>query len=903
MPNQNNKTVDSDKDEEDISCDQPPSSVSNREQPSSSVSNRTTSELETERRVTFAAAQAAFEERIRKKLMPSKKQQTSSNTSATTVRSSELEKIAPAAAHAAFEERIRKKLMPSKKQQKSSSTSASPPQTTTDEPHDAIATSETNQHSGAQPSADIEQIDDNDGPEPPVATLEESLNTADTDIANKTSAAISNNLESINQLSPPVPFNAQFQAATANIPDNKTDLINQLAPPTPFHPHNVPDTKTLADREVTINQLSPPVPFNYAQFQAATDNIPDNKSDLINQLAPPTPFHPHDVPDNKVVNINQLSPPVPFNFTEFEGGEEDDDIKMNAKERMNQMPLAVSNNDNEDESNHTTHDVPGPHRQNVGTYPPTSAARPEEEQSEMINPPPPVSGNHNQVPDIIRRPPPPSMLLDPFRVSDPSNVTSEQVLETAAVENVAVGVVDASVEQDETNILEAYAVDDDIYGATPLEPTLPWWKQRRTKILLGSVLVIVSSLAIALGVLLSQSSDPEQVLTNSTVTLFVTPPPTISIAPSLSIAPSTSPPTITYECFDADDGGEDGILYNAVRSYVDQLCAVNKICPIAQVYGWPINSWCVGNVKDMSYLLYYAENFNEDISNWNTSSVTDMSWMFAGASSFNSDLFWDTSSVTNMESMFDGASLFNGDVSNFDTSSVTDMGWMFYNAWAFNGDVSNFNTSSVTRMYSMFESAGSFSQDLSNFDTSSVTDMESMFSYASSFNGDISNFNTSRVSDMGNMFSSATAFNQDLSNFDTSSVTLMNGMFQCAGSFDQDLSNFNTSKVTNMGGMFWGAVLFNQDLSNFNITSGTDMWRMFEGATAFNQDLCSWQDSFPYTYASNIFTDSNCTYQDTPNETQKGPFCSSSCGSSLFVSHTISSSSLFVCLLDINLSA
>jgi len=363
--------------------------------------------------------------------------------------------------------------------------------------------------------------------------LEESLNAADTDIANKTSAAISNNLESINQLSPPTPFNyAQFQAATDNIPDNKTDFINQLSPPTPFHPYNVPDTKILADREVTINQLSPPVPFNYAQFQAATDNIPDDKSDLINQLAPPTPFHPHDVPDNKVLDINQLSPPVPFNFTDFErDDDDDDDIKMNAKELMNQMPVAVSND------NDSSHVEP---IQNVGSnhFPNTS------EQSEIDPPPqPPVSGNHNQVPDIIRRPPPPSMLLDPFRVSDPSNITSESVLETATVENAtAQGVVDASVENNETSILEAYAVDDDIYGATPLEPILPWWKQRRTKILLGVVLVIVSTLAIVIGVELSNDDGPVTVVNNVTnVIVNVTDSPSISLAPSTSSAPSSSP--------------------------------------------------------------------------------------------------------------------------------------------------------------------------------------------------------------------------------------------------------------------------------------------------------------------------------------------------------------------------
>ena len=84
--------------------------------------------------------------------------------------------------------------------------------------------------------------------------------------------------------------------------------------------------------------------------------------------------------------------------------------------------------------------------------------------------------------------------------------------------------------------VEAYLVDDgdgEVYDATPLEPTLPWWKQRRTKILLGVVIVLVGALTVALGV--SLSNNPEPVLT------FVTPTPTISIATSLSIAPSTSP--------------------------------------------------------------------------------------------------------------------------------------------------------------------------------------------------------------------------------------------------------------------------------------------------------------------------------------------------------------------------
>jgi len=56
------------------------------------------------------------------------------------------------------------------------------------------------------------------------------------------------------------------------------------------------------------------------------------------------------------------------------------------------------------------------------------------------------------------------------------------------------------------------------------------------------------------------------------------------------------------------------------------------------------------------------------------------------------------------------------------------------------------------------------------------------------------------------------------------------------------------------------------------------MYRMFYGATSFNQDLCAWGDKFPYgKHALDIFTDSGCTFTDTPQEDQKGPFCASDC--------------------------
>ena len=178
------------------------------------------------------------------------------------------------------------------------------------------------------------------------------------------------------------------------------------------------------------------------------------------------------------------------------------------------------------------------------------------------------------------------------------------------------------------------------------------------------------------------------------------------------------------QCFAANDGGRDGILYQAVRDYVSQDCANNNNCAVGQTYGWPMNSWCVGKVTDMSYLFYDMDTFNEDISGWDTSSVT-------------------------------------------------------------------------------------------------------MFLLAKSFNGDLSSWNTSSVDDMGDMFGGASSFNSDLSLWNTASVT--------------------------------------------------DMRWMFDGATSFNQNLCAWGDKFPYNDADYIFAYSGCTYQDDPQEDQKGPFCASDC--------------------------
>ncbi len=158
---------------------------------------------------------------------------------------------------------------------------------------------------------------------------------------------------------------------------------------------------------------------------------------------------------------------------------------------------------------------------------------------------------------------------------------------------------------------------------------VPWWKQP-TKIFL--VCCISLALAISLGVGLGVASTS----TVETVVVIASAAPSISLspsqAPSMSLSPSQSPsqspsigPSQTpsqhptkqfYECFSTRDD-----LKATVDTYISSGC--NKgfnACPdITSKYGWPMNSWCVGKVTDMSNLFYEMSTFNDDISLWEMS--------------------------------------------------------------------------------------------------------------------------------------------------------------------------------------------------------------------------------------------------------------------------------------------
>jgi hypothetical protein len=90
-----------------------------------------------------------------------------------------------------------------------------------------------------------------------------------------------------------------------------------------------------------------------------------------------------------------------------------------------------------------------------------------------------------------------------------------------------------------------------------------------------------------------------------------------------------------------------------LRMAVDRYLQDNSpFTDLAEVYGWPINSWCVSKIADFSN-LFRAEvgdggspiriaMFDEDISGWDVSGAKLMTNMFLGAPVFNSDLSkWD----------------------------------------------------------------------------------------------------------------------------------------------------------------------------------------------------------------------------------------------------------------------
>lgn len=201
-------------------------------------------------------------------------------------------------------------------------------------------------------------------------------------------------------------------------------------------------------------------------------------------------------------------------------------------------------------------------------------------------------------------------------------------------------------------------------------------------------------------------TDSATVVDDSGVS-FSTPKPTSS---KPTPPPTPNPTEPSYQCF--PDRNE---LKTAIDRYVQDGCGrgIDYCTPdISNKYGWPMGSWCVESVRDMSTLFYELTTFNEDITAWDVSGVTNMRRMFYRAHSFNQDISkWNTGNVADMHQMFHSAHAFNRDLP-WKTSSVKTMYGLFCNATSFNKDISGWDISNVDDMYGMFWGAKSFNQNL-----------------------------------------------------------------------------------------------------------------------------------------------------------------------------------------------
>ena len=174
--------------------------------------------------------------------------------------------------------------------------------------------------------------------------------------------------------------------------------------------------------------------------------------------------------------VNELTPPVPFNYAEFEGDSKQKSTKSKS--------VADTISDEELVYHPTREDIEGDIIQGI-----TNEG---------------CGSNRRGWGDIASR----SQETETEDVLAQTNVrtttTTDLSLHDSDVENCS------DTQEANATEVEAYAVDEEVYDATPLEPALAWWKQKRARFLIGAMFVMVGALALALG-LNSGSSDVSSV--------------------------------------------------------------------------------------------------------------------------------------------------------------------------------------------------------------------------------------------------------------------------------------------------------------------------------------------------------------------------------------------------------
>ena len=214
-----------------------------------------------------------------------------------------------------------------------------------------------------------------------------------------------------------------------------------------------------------------------------------------------------------------------------------------------------------------------------------------------------------------------------------------------------------------------------------------------------------------------------------------------------------------------------------------------------------IEDWDTSNVEDMSFMFFWAINFNHTLNNWNVSNVRNMSGMFQAAMKFNQPLYkWNTSNVKTMSFMFNYAKSFNQNINNWNVSKVEDLSYMFCECEVFNQPLNDWDVSNVKTMEGTFRRAYKFNQPLYKWNTSNVENMHEMFVQCKAFNQALNSWNVYNVKNMEAMFCDTLSFNQPLDKWDTKNLKKIDSMFKYSKVFDcyDSLVNWDLNKILNM---------------------------------------------------------------------------------------------------------
>jgi len=326
--------------------------------------------------------------------------------------------------------------------------------------------------------ARLELIDDIDGPPPPTGMTDATMGAA------KNAAKPPSRVELIkDDVGPPTAMLAESFDASDDDYNKKIAAFSKGAAA------GAGGTgKEVKGAEIIHDWSGPALPSSMSTESSFEDWHRTVES--LNELSSPEPFNSAlfesnkvSATDNHIESINELSPPEPFKYAVFE--DEDSRAKKNQ---------AVANFSEEDS-------IIFPTREDI------------EDEVEFKTPANVHFNSGHAYADEEG-----GALEDDIT---PANDTHQM--------NANVSPVNQGLPEVEAYLVEER--DEEVFIATHLEPTLPWWKERRTKILLLMVFAVVAALAIALGVSFSRESIVTEVLSVLSTTS----------SPSVSLAPSSSP--------------------------------------------------------------------------------------------------------------------------------------------------------------------------------------------------------------------------------------------------------------------------------------------------------------------------------------------------------------------------